>query len=73
MGALALMPGFFALMAGSPHDVILPVKIPARSHAFKLSFPCVPRADVGTEWNTPIAPSANGTCTILRPVEMSEA
>ena len=51
-----------ALMSSWSHVVICPLKIFASSQAVR----CTDAPPTGAEWNTPMPPSANGTCTIAR-------
>ena len=60
--------GLRARMSAWSHDVISRLKIRARRHPVRSSG-----EEVGTEWNTPIPPRANGTCTIWRPLATSES
>ena len=51
-----------ALMSSWSHVVICALKIFASTHAVR----CTDAPPTGAEWNTPMPPSANGTCTIAR-------
>ena len=56
-----------ALISASSHMVICALKIFASTHASRSTV----APPTGAEWNTPIPPTANGTCTIVRPASLT--
>ena len=58
----SVTPVLSALMSSWSHVVICALKIFASTHAVR----CTDAPPTGAEWNTPMPPSANGTCTIAR-------
>merc|ERR1719174_1206469 len=58
-----LTSGLSDTISASSHVVICALKIFASTHDVR----CTDAPPTGAEWNTPIPPIANGTCTIVRP------
>mmetsp|Transcript_40727 Transcript_40727/g.118826 ORF Transcript_40727/g.118826 Transcript_40727/m.118826 type:complete len:217 (-) Transcript_40727:78-728(-) len=69
---VAVMPGLSATISASFHVVICVDMIFASTQPVRWIDPDVGSSDDGTEWNSPIAPSAKGTCTIVRPAPTTE-
>ena len=66
IAAVAVESGLSATISGSSHFVICAEKILASTQPVRWSGlpPSIPS---GTEWKTPMPPTANGTWTTLRP------